>query len=114
LSHSAQSFLERLGILELGNLLKLVDTHNDITAFLLRYFFRKLQNLINIVTLGILYGEVCQNILVPALDAGPQKNRSYQSDIYTVSFHAIPRQAREQDSFDTFITNKVIIATYFL
>ena len=47
--------------------------------------------------------EVCQNILVPALDAGTQKNRPYQSDIYTVSFHAIPRQAREQDSFDTFL-----------
>ena len=45
--------------------------------------------------------EVCQNILVPALDAGTQKNRPSQSDIYTVSFHAIPRQAREQDSFDT-------------
>ena len=45
--------------------------------------------------------EVCQNILVPALDAGTQKNRPYQSDIYTVSFHAIPRQAREQGSFDT-------------
>ena len=34
--------------------------------------------------------EVCQNILVPALNAGTQKNRPYQSDIYTVSFHAIP------------------------
>ena len=45
--------------------------------------------------------EVCQNILVPALAAGPQKNRPYQSDIYTVSLHAIPRQAREQGSFDT-------------
>ena len=43
----------------------------------------------------------CAFPLVPALDAGTQKNRSYQSDIYTVSFHAIPRQAREQDSFDT-------------
>ncbi len=32
---------------------------------------------------------------------GMQKNRPYQLDIYTVSFHAIPRQAREQDSFDT-------------
>ena len=51
--------------------------------------------------------EVCQNILVPALDAGPQKNRPYQSDIYTVSFHAIPRQAREQDSFDTVAVAKV-------
>ena len=28
--------------------------------------------------------EVCQNILVPALNAGTQKNRPYQSDIYTV------------------------------
>jgi hypothetical protein len=39
---------------------------------------------------------VCQNLLVPALDAGPQKDRPYQSD-----FNAILRQAREQDSFDT-------------
>ena len=30
--------------------------------------------------------EVCQNILVPALDAGPQKNRPYQSDIYRSVF----------------------------
>ena len=34
---------------------------------------------------------------------GAQKNRPYQLDIYTVSFHAIPRQAREQDSFDIFL-----------
>ena len=52
--------------------------------------------------------EVCQNILVHALDAEPQKNRPYQSDIYTVSFHAIPRQAREQDSFDTFLLLETI------
>ena len=51
--------------------------------------------------LSALKREVCQNILVPAPRAGPQKNRPYQSDIYTVSFHAIPRQAREQGSFDT-------------
>ena len=44
---------------------------------------------------------VCQNTLVPALDAGPQKNRPYQSVVYTVGFNAIPRQAREQGSFDT-------------
>ena len=42
---------------------------------------------------------VCQNTLVPALDAGPQKNRPYQSVVYTVGFNAIPRQAREQGSF---------------
>ena len=51
--------------------------------------------------LSALKREVCQNILVPAPRAGTQKNRPYQSDIYTVSFHAIPRQAREQGSFDT-------------
>ena len=50
--------------------------------------------------------KVCQNILVHALDAEPQKNRPYQSDIYTVSFHAIPRQAREQDRFDTSLKMK--------
>ena len=44
---------------------------------------------------------MCQKSLVPALDAGPQKNRPYQSVVYTVGFNAIPRQAREQDSFDT-------------
>jgi len=53
LPHSTQPFLKCLGILELGNLLELVDTHNDIEAFLLRYFFRKLQNLIYIIALGI-------------------------------------------------------------
>jgi hypothetical protein len=41
----------------------------------------------------------CQNPLVPALDAGPQKDRPYQSDFYKVGFNAIPRQARERDSF---------------
>ncbi|WP_418833848.1 hypothetical protein, partial [Parabacteroides johnsonii] len=45
--------------------------------------------------------EVCQNLLVPALDAGPQKDRPYQSDFYRAGFNAISRQAREQDSFDT-------------
>ena len=45
--------------------------------------------------------KVCQNPLVPALDAGPQKDRPYQSDFYRAGFNAIPRQAREQDSFDT-------------
>ena len=39
---------------------------------------------------------VCQNTLVPALDARPQKNRPYQSVVYTVDFNAILRQAREQ------------------
>ena len=43
---------------------------------------------------------VCQNTLVPALDAGPQKNKPYQSVVYTVGFNAIPRQAREQGRFD--------------
>ena len=41
-----------------------------------------------------------QNPFVPALDAGPQKSKPYQSDVYMISFNAIPRQAREQDSFD--------------
>ena len=44
---------------------------------------------------------VCQKLLVPALDAEPQKDRPYQSDFYRVGFNAIPRQVREQDSFDT-------------
>ncbi len=42
-----------------------------------------------------------QNPLVPALDAGTQKSKPYQSDVYMTDFNAIPRQAREQDSFDT-------------
>ena len=42
-----------------------------------------------------------QNPLVPALDAGTQKSKPYQSDVYMTGFNAIPRQAREQDSFDT-------------
>lgn len=42
-----------------------------------------------------------QNPFVPALDAGTQKDRPYQSDVYRAGFNAIPRQAREQDSFDT-------------
>ena len=43
----------------------------------------------------------CAFPLVPALDAEPQKVRPYQSDFYRVGFNAIPRQVREQDSFDT-------------
>ena len=45
-----------------------------------------------------------ENTLVPALDAGPQKNRPYQSVVYRVGFNAIPRQAREQDSFSHSLT----------
>ena len=30
-----------------------------------------------------------------------EKDRPYQSDFYRAGFNAIPRQAREQDSFDT-------------
>ena len=45
---------------------------------------------------------MCQNPLVPAPLAGPQKSKPYQSDVYMTGFNAIPRQAREQDSFDTF------------
>ena len=45
--------------------------------------------------------EVCRNLLIPAFDAGTQKDRPYQSDFYRVGFNAIPRQVREQDSFDT-------------
>src|SRR5699024_7002360 len=52
----------------------------------------------------ITYRKVCQNLLVPALDAGMQKDRPYQSDFYRAGFNAIPRQAREQDSFDTPLT----------
>ena len=44
---------------------------------------------------------MCRNLLVPALDAGSQKDRPYQSDFYRAGFNAIPRGAREQDSFDT-------------
>ena len=44
---------------------------------------------------------MCQNLFVPALDAGSQKDRPYQSGFYRAGFNAIPRQAREQDSFDT-------------
>ena len=44
---------------------------------------------------------VCQNPFVPALAAGPQKRKPYQSDVFMTGSNAIPRQAREQDSFDT-------------
>ena len=44
---------------------------------------------------------MCQNLFVPALDTGTQKDRPYQSDFYRAGFNAIPRGAREQDSFDT-------------
>ena len=40
---------------------------------------------------------MCQNLLVPALDAGPQKDKPYQSDFYRAGFNAIPRGVREQD-----------------
>ena len=49
----------------------------------------------------------CAFPLVPALDAEPQKDRPYQSDFYRVGFNAIPRQAREQDSFDTPSINNI-------
>ena len=52
----------------------------------------------------ITYRKVCQNLLILALDAGMQKDRPYQSDFYRAGFNAIPRQAREQDSFDTPLT----------
>ena len=54
---------------------------------------------------------MCQNSLVPALDAGPQKDRPYQSDFYRAGFNAIPRQAREQDSFDIPPFNMIHTAT---
>ena len=44
---------------------------------------------------------VCQNPFVPALDAGPRKEQTLSSDVYMTGSNAIPRQAREQDSFDT-------------
>ena len=50
---------------------------------------------------------VCQNLLVPALDAGMQKDRPYQADFYRAGFNAIPRGAREQDSFDTLSINNI-------
>ena len=50
---------------------------------------------------------VCQNLLVPALDTGLQKDRPYQSDFYRAGFNAIPRGAREQDSFDTPSINNI-------
>ena len=58
--------------------------------------------------------EVCQNLLVPALDAGPQKDRPYQSDFYRVGFNAIPRQAREQDSFDLLLLDRYFYLSGFL
>ena len=42
---------------------------------------------------------MCQNPLVPALDAGPQKSKPYQSDVYMTSFNAIPRQAFDTPPF---------------
>ena len=53
-----------------------------------------------------------QNPLVPALDAGTQKSKPYQSDVYMTGFNAIPRQAREQYSFDT--PSTVMKAVLFL
>ena len=50
---------------------------------------------------------VCQNLLVPALDAGTQKDRPYQADFYRAGFNAIPRGAREQDNFDTLSINNI-------
>ena len=45
---------------------------------------------------------VCQNLLVPALDAGLQKDRPYQSDFIgpVLMRSREGRGAREQDSFD--------------
>ena len=58
--------------------------------------------------------EVCQTILVPAPLAGPQKDRPYQSDFYRVGFYAIPRQAREQDSFDLLLLDRYFYLSGFL
>ncbi|CCX77828.1 putative uncharacterized protein [Parabacteroides johnsonii CAG:246] len=43
----------------------------------------------------------CPRVKRGELNTGSQKDRPYQSDFYRVGFNAIPRQAREQDSFDT-------------
>ena len=67
---------------------------------------------------------MCQNLLVPALDAGPQKDRPYQSDFYRAGSNAIPRGARGQGDFDTppfscsnnigFIAKITVILSYFV
>ena len=52
---------------------------------------------------------VCQNLLVPALDAGLQKDRPYQSDFIgpVLMRSREGRGAREQDSFDTPSINNI-------
>ena len=53
------------------------------------------------------------HLLVPALDAGPQKSRPYQSDVYMACSIVVPRQAREQDSFGTFTFAVLNITTKY-
>ena len=62
--------MEGFGIFELGNLLEFVDTNDYIATFFLRYFFRELQDFIDIVALRIYfkrYGKIRHGI-------GPHRN----------------------------------------
>ena len=63
LPHCTQSFLKCLGILELGNLLELVDTHNDIAAFLLRYFSGSCRISSTSLLLGFISSETDKSIV---------------------------------------------------
>ena len=58
--------------------------------------------------------EVYQNLLVPALDAGPQKDRPYQSDFYRAGSNAIPRGAREQDVSTHLLFIVVMLQFFYL
>ena len=53
LPNRTQALLKCPGILEFGNLLELIDTYNDVAAFLLRYLFRELQNLVNVIAFRV-------------------------------------------------------------
>ena len=54
-------------------------------------------------------------LIIHALDAGSQKDGPYQSDFCSVGFNAIPRQAREQDSFDipSYILTRSLVMIVF-
>ena len=49
---------------------------------------------------------------VPVLNTGPQRNRPYKQLIYTACNYAIPCQARERDSCNTYDT--VILPLLFI
>ena len=53
LPYRTQAFLENLGILEFGNLLKFIDANDEAASFFLCNLFRQLQNLVDVVVLGI-------------------------------------------------------------